>query len=56
VDRLTDVAARLTHGGRIVIDGYRSPEARRVVAGFLDDHAGLMCVRSALLHLVPEPD
>jgi hypothetical protein len=56
VDRLTDVAARLTQGGRIVIEGYRSPEVRWVVARFLDDHAGLMCVRSALLHLVPEPD
>jgi hypothetical protein len=56
VDRLTDVAARLTDGGRIVIEGYRSPEARRVVSRFLDEHAGLMCVRSALLHLVPEPD
>ncbi|HEY2833207.1 MAG TPA: hypothetical protein VGJ14_12340 [Sporichthyaceae bacterium] len=56
VDRLTDVAARLTQGGRIVIEDYRTPEVRRVVARFLDDHAGLMCVRSALLHLVPEPD
>ncbi|HZE67872.1 MAG TPA: hypothetical protein VE081_14645 [Sporichthyaceae bacterium] len=56
VDRLTEVAARLSPGGRIVIEGYRTPEARRVVARFLDEHAGLMCVRSALLHLVPEPD
>jgi hypothetical protein len=56
VDRLTDVAARLTPGGRIVVEGYRNPEVRPVVARFLDDHAGLMCVRSALLHLVPEPD
>jgi hypothetical protein len=56
VQRLTEVFERLTPGGRILVDGYRSPEVRRLVARFTDEHAGLLSVRGALLHLIPESD
>jgi hypothetical protein len=56
VERLTEVGERLAPGGRILVEGYRSPDVRRLVARFTDEHAGLMSVRGALLHLIPESD
>jgi hypothetical protein len=56
VDRLIEVSERLTPGGRILVEGYRSPDVRRLVARFTDEHAGLLSVRGALLHLIPESD
>jgi hypothetical protein len=56
LEQLAEVGKRLAPGGRILVDGYRTPDVRRQVARFTDQHSGLMSVRGALLHLIPEPD